>query len=99
MKPSDLGESRKRDVLGHMLVEMGADPAVLGAACCVYLTSSAAKLRGRFGHVATSLEFASPPLDAGEDATLSGLIESLRSGFTATSVPIPATCRCCSTLW
>jgi alkanesulfonate monooxygenase SsuD/methylene tetrahydromethanopterin reductase-like flavin-dependent oxidoreductase (luciferase family) len=40
----------------------------------------AAKLRRRYGHLATSLEFAVPPPDAGEDAVLRGLVESLRSG-------------------
>ena len=40
----------------------------------------AQKLRRRYGHVATSLEFAVPPPDAGDDATLRALIESLRRG-------------------
>jgi probable F420-dependent oxidoreductase len=40
----------------------------------------AAKLRRRYGHLATSLEFAVPPPDAGGDGVLRGLIESLRSG-------------------
>jgi probable F420-dependent oxidoreductase len=40
----------------------------------------AAKLRARYGHLATSLEFAIPLSDAGDEPTLRGIIESLRQG-------------------
>jgi probable F420-dependent oxidoreductase len=40
----------------------------------------AAKLRGRYGRLATSLEFAIPLSDAGDEATLRALIDSLRQG-------------------
>ena len=40
----------------------------------------AAKLRARYGGLATSLEFAIPLADAGDEATLGRLIESLRRG-------------------
>ena len=40
----------------------------------------AAKLRARYAGLATSLEFAIPLSDAGDDAALRRLIESLRRG-------------------
>jgi alkanesulfonate monooxygenase SsuD/methylene tetrahydromethanopterin reductase-like flavin-dependent oxidoreductase (luciferase family) len=40
----------------------------------------AAQLRRRYGRLATSLEFAVPPADAGEDGVVRGLVESLRKG-------------------
>jgi probable F420-dependent oxidoreductase len=40
----------------------------------------AGKLRARYGHLATSLEFAIPLADDGDEATLRGLLESLRRG-------------------
>jgi hypothetical protein len=40
----------------------------------------AAKLHGRYGHLATSLEFAIPPSEAGDDAMLRRLIDGLRRG-------------------
>ena len=40
----------------------------------------AAKLRARYAHLATSLEFAIPLADASDEATLRGLIASLREG-------------------
>jgi probable F420-dependent oxidoreductase len=39
-----------------------------------------APLRRRYGRLATSLEFAVPPADAGEDGVVRGLVESLRKG-------------------
>jgi probable F420-dependent oxidoreductase len=40
----------------------------------------AAKLRARYGHLVTALEFAIPLSEAGDEATLRGLIEDLRQG-------------------
>jgi len=40
----------------------------------------AARLRARYGHLATSLEFAIPLADAADEATLRGLLGSLREG-------------------
>ncbi|HEY8873919.1 MAG TPA: LLM class flavin-dependent oxidoreductase, partial [Stellaceae bacterium] len=40
----------------------------------------AAKLRTRYGHLATSLEFAIPPSEAGDDAMCRELIDGLRRG-------------------
>jgi alkanesulfonate monooxygenase SsuD/methylene tetrahydromethanopterin reductase-like flavin-dependent oxidoreductase (luciferase family) len=40
----------------------------------------AAKLRARYGHLATSLEFAIPPSQAGDDAMCRELIDGLRRG-------------------
>jgi probable F420-dependent oxidoreductase len=40
----------------------------------------AAKLRARYGHLATSLEFAIPPSEAGDDAMCRELIDGLRRG-------------------
>lgn len=40
----------------------------------------AAKLRARYGRVATALEFAIPLAEAGDEATLRGLIDDLRRG-------------------
>ena len=40
----------------------------------------AARLHARYGHLATSLEFAIPPSAAGDDAMLRELIDSLRRG-------------------
>jgi probable F420-dependent oxidoreductase len=40
----------------------------------------AAKLHARYGHLATSLEFAIPPSEAGDDAMLRRLIDGLRRG-------------------
>ena len=40
----------------------------------------AGKLRARYAHLATSLEFAIPLADGGDETTLRGLLESLRRG-------------------
>ena len=40
----------------------------------------AAKLHARYGHIATSLEFAIPPSLAGDDTMLRELIDGLRGG-------------------
>jgi probable F420-dependent oxidoreductase len=63
------------DMPGLVTDEMFDAYAVIGT-----YDEIAAKLHARYGHLATSLEFAVPLSDAGDDAMLRRLIDSLRGG-------------------
>ena len=67
--------ARWEDMPGLVSDEMLDAYAVIGT-----YDEIAAKLRARYGHLATSLEFAIPLSDAGDEATLRGLIQHLRQG-------------------